>query len=414
MLLRCYARITDWIYLTFGQSDALDFRFLPIYSYGFFVAMGFLTAAIYSYREMRRREELGLLPGIEEDITIGEGAKWWDVVLYVFVGFFLLFKIGGIAENAEALRNGTLSFGSFLYAPVPGNVLSRLLHYGNYIAGAIGGILLPAIYYYTTNKNKLATVIREKKMVYTSSKMGDLLIIAAVFGILGANLFDTLENPSEKLSDWQTEGFSAIFSGLSVFGGLICAGIAFAVYAWKRKIHIGHLFDSVAPGFTLANGVGRIGCHVSGDGDWGIVNNNPTPSFIPEWLWKYKYPHNILGESPETIIPGCTEEHCHELAQAVYPTPLYEFTILALACLLLWWLSKKYFTTKPGMVFFIFLICLGVQRFLIEQIRASSERQEFMNLRQAEWISIGMVVAGIVGGIWLWNHYKNKNKAATT
>lgn len=413
MLLRCYARITDWIYLTFGQAEALDFRFLPIYSYGFFVAMGFLVAAIYGYLEMRRREKLGLMPGIEEEVTVGEGPKIYDVVLYLLVGFFVFFKIGGISANAPALRSGTLPFGSFLYSPVAGSVFTKLLHYGNWITGVIGAVAMAGWYYYSANKNKLATVIKEKHVVFTSTKMGDLLIIAAVFGILGANLFDTLENPSEKLTDWQTEGFAAIFSGLSVFGGLICAGIAFAVYAWKRKIHIGHLFDSVAPGFTIANGVGRIGCHVSGDGDWGIPNPHPTPSWIPEWLWKYTYPHNILNESQGTIIPGCTEEHCNQLAEAVYPTPLYEFTILTLACILLWWLSKKYFTYKPGMVFFVFLVLLGIQRFLIEQIRASSERQEFMNLRQAEWISIGMVVIGIGGGLWLWNHYKNKNKAAT-
>ena len=65
-------------------------------------------------------------------------------------------------------------------------------------------------------------------------------------------------------------------SGLTIYGGLIFGGLAILIFAYRRKIHVGHLFDSLGLSFLLAQGIGRLGCHFSGDGDWGIVNSNPS------------------------------------------------------------------------------------------------------------------------------------------
>jgi hypothetical protein len=77
---------------------------------------------------------------------------------------------------------------------------------------------------------------------------------------------------------------------------LIVAGIAVAIYARRKKIPFLHLADATAPGLILAYGIGRIGCHVSGDGDWGIVNTAEKPgwlSWLPDWAWSYDYPNNV-------------------------------------------------------------------------------------------------------------------------
>uniref|UniRef100_UPI0034E94291 prolipoprotein diacylglyceryl transferase family protein n=1 Tax=Enterococcus faecium TaxID=1352 RepID=UPI0034E94291 len=88
---------------------------------------------------------------------------------------------------------------------------------------------------------------------------------------------------------------NSLFSGLSVYGGMICAGLALLIYAKVKTIRIPHLFDSLAICFILAVGIGRLGCELSGDGDWGIENTAAKPVFIPQMLWANTYDHNIAN-----------------------------------------------------------------------------------------------------------------------
>ena len=88
ILLRCYPKITDFIFHFFNEAPAADYRFLPVYSYGFFVACGFFAAAMLAVNEMRRREKLGLLTGVESEVMIGEPVNPAEIVFY-----FLFVKI---------------------------------------------------------------------------------------------------------------------------------------------------------------------------------------------------------------------------------------------------------------------------------------------------------------------------------
>lgn len=144
------------------------------------------------------------------------------------------------------------------------------------------------------------------------------MVIAAVLGVTGANFFNYLENPGDYANFW-SDPLGSMFSGLSVFGGLIFAGIGFGIYAWRKKFSIAHFFDSVAPGFILANGIGRIGCHVSGDGDWGLANPYNKPSWFPQFLWSNDYAHNIIDAEPQNVLPNCMEEHV-----LIYRMPLIQ------------------------------------------------------------------------------------------
>lgn len=312
ILLRCYPKITDWLWAVTGGS--IDWRGLPIFSYGFFVACGFMAAAFFITREINRREQLGWMPALKYN---KDGSPQW-----------------------------------------------------------------------------------------TSELVGDFVIICAIFGILGSNLFNFLESP-DSYNDFIKDPLSAIFSGLSVYGGMICAGLALLIYSWRKKIRIPSLFDCLAYCFILAVGIGRIGCQVSGDGDWGIVNTAPKPAFIPQFLWASTYAHNIANEG--VAIPGCKELHCQVLPLPVFPTPLYEFMECVVIFLILHFIRRQ-LTNKPGMLFFIFAILIGIQRYTIEQIRSISDRQLYYifghGFKQAEIISSLLVVAGVIGAIWLNSFYK--------
>jgi prolipoprotein diacylglyceryltransferase len=82
------------------------------------------------------------------------------------------------------------------------------------------------------------------------------------------------------------------------------ATIAIIFYVRKFKIRVIHFADAMAPTMLFAYAAGRIGCHISGDGDWGIVNLNPKPfAWLPDWMWAYQYPHNVVNEG--VAIQGC-------------------------------------------------------------------------------------------------------------
>jgi prolipoprotein diacylglyceryl transferase len=397
--LRCYAKVTDWIYELFNHAPSADYRFLPIHSYGFFVALGFFVAASIAAYQMKKREKLGLMNGEDVEYKVGEAPSIAETLFYLFIGFVVGAKLIGIFTSYHmALRTHALSLSDYMLS----------INHGSLVGGIFLASLFAGSYYYFKNKQKLSVHETVKSKIYPSDNIGDLVVMAALLGVLGANFFNYLENPGDYNEFW-SDPIGSLFSGLSIYGGLIFAGTGFGIYAWSKKIHIGHFFDAVAPGFILANGIGRIGCHVSGDGDWGIVNLNPKPDWIPQWLWTYTYPHHIVSDPHDVLIPGCVEEHCYQLAQAVYPTPLYEFMMCAAICIFLLWFTR-YVLHKPGMVFSVFLILIGIQRYTIEIIRDIGERNTGtilgMNLRQSQFISIVMILVGIIGTLYLWNYYK--------
>ncbi len=402
ILLRCYPKITDWIYLAFNQSPAADYRFLPVFSYGFFVAVGFIFAATLATLEMKRRERLGLMPGIEKEVTVGEAPKPVDLALTFLIGFVVSFKVFGIIIFQPELSQHTLSLMELIKSPMM----------GSWAGGILGGLALAGFSYYQQHKARLPQPEKKKVNQYPSDNIGDLVVIAAIFGVLGSNFFNFLENPDDYKNFWDNP-IGSMFSGLSVYGGLICAGAAFAVYARFKKIPIPHFFDAVAPAFILANGIGRIGCQVSGDGDWGVSNLATKPGWMPQFMWADHYAHNIIDEG--VAIANCTEEHCMQLANPAYPTPIYEFLMCTAIFFILWSLRKK-LTYKPGMIFTIFMILIGIQRYAIEQWRDLSGRDLYHILggafKQSELISIVLFIIGIAGTAYLYNYYKNKPNPA--
>jgi prolipoprotein diacylglyceryltransferase len=152
----------------------------------------------------------------------------------------------------------------------------------------------------------------------------------------------------------------------------------------------------------LAYGVGRLGCHFAGDGDWGIPSDLANkPSFLPDWMWAYHYPHNVL--KMDTPINGCEADqwgdYCYQLGQAAYPTPLYEAITCILLFGVLWLLRKK--IRVPGRIFALYLIFNGLERFFVEKIRVNSRLDLFgFHPTQAEVISTSLFLSGTL--LWFW------------
>jgi prolipoprotein diacylglyceryl transferase len=277
---------------------------------------------------------------------------------------------------------------------------------GSWPAGIICGSLFAFLKWFDKNKQKLPKPEVRTVRIWPQDRVGEIVILALIFGLIGAKLFDIFEHWGDFLTRPSEYIFSA--QGLTFYGGLICAAIAIWIYARKHKIGFWHLNDAAAPTLMLAYGLGRIGCQVSGDGDWGITNLRPKPfSWLPDWMWAYKFPNNVAREG--IPIPGCEGRFCFELAEPAYPTAFYEIVVCLILFFILWSLRKK--LRIPGTLFALYLMLNGLERFFIEKIRVN----EPLNIlgfhpTQAEVISTIIFITGLSLWIWLTKRAKKSMK----
>jgi prolipoprotein diacylglyceryltransferase len=433
--------IKDW----FGvEVNALKI----FYTFGIFIAIAFITAAFFLNKELKRKEKQGLLSPREEIITVGKPATIIELLMSGIVGFVFGYKIIGAFL---ATRTATIDLQEYIFS----------LN-GSFIGGVILGGIMLYLRYREKNKEKLAKPEQRVIRIWPHDRVGDMVIYALIFGILGAKLFDNFENWDRFIKNPIANLLSP--SGLTFYGGLICAAIAVCWYGAKKGINLWHLVDAAAPALMIAYAVGRIGCQVSGDGDWGVYNSayiantpghvikaapgsfekelkqnaayflegqviNPdatvssvsdryvnslanvphksfkAPSFIPIWMVAYTYPNNV-NEDGE-LLPRCTGKYCRALPQPVFPTSLYETLMCTLLFLFLWFLRKRINT--PGVLFAIYLILTGIERFFIELIRVNTVYNFFgLHPTQAEIISVLLVITGIA----MYFYVKNKFRTA--
>jgi phosphatidylglycerol---prolipoprotein diacylglyceryl transferase len=366
------------LYYAFKDLFGVDWPALSIVnSFGFFVAISFILAAVTLSAELKRKAKQGVLEFTEVNMTVGQPATAVELLLNFLLGFVLGYKFVGLFLMDKAAQSNPQEF---IFSSV-----------GHWPAG-IGLGLLAGLKWYEKNKQKLPKPEERKLRLWPHDRVGEITILALVFGLVGAKLFDTFENWDSFIKDP-----SSILSpsGLTFYGGLICAALAIWWYAKKHRIGIWHLNDAAAPGLMLAYAVGRLGCQVSGDGDWGIVNTRPKPfSWLPDWMWSYTYPHNV-NEAGKLRIPGCEGKYCMELEAPVFPTPLYELMAGLIIFAILWSLRKK--MKAPGVLFGIYLAFNGLERFLIEKIRVNNTMNIFgFHPTQAEVISTLLFIGGLV------------------
>ena len=375
------------LYYAVKDLFGLDVPFLKlIQSFGFFVAISFLLAAYCLSRELKRKESEGLLTAGTIKIWRGKKVSATDFFISGLIGFILGGKLMGMFLNFSTVMENSQAY--FLSLQ------------GNFIGGILGAAF--AIYLKNSDQKKelkkyniqVPTLLEEPLHPY--QHVGNFTLLAAFTGIIGAKIFHNLENWDDFMKDPVDALLS--FSGLTMYGGLICAAVACIWYGRKNNIPTLHLIDACAPGLMLAYGVGRLGCQIAGDGDWGINNLNPKPNWLswaPDWVWAYDYAHNVINEG--VPLENCMQDKfCNHLVPPVYPTPLYESVVCIALFFVLWRLRKR--ITTPGILFSVYLLLNGIERFFIEKIRVNTLYHiGNFAFTQAELISTVFIFLGTAG-----------------
>lgn len=189
----------------------------------------------------------------------------------------------------------------------------------------------------------------------------EMTFAALVGGIVGARLDFVIQNWDDVSGDVVGNIFSG--GGLVWFGGAVGGALGVVLWAWRRKMLGLGLLDLAAPALALGYAIGRIGCQVSGDGDYGEDWDGP---------WAMAYPD---GTEP--------------IDTPVHPTPIYETLAMGLVALVLWRWRERF---APGILFAIYLVLAGTERFLVELIRRNDA--VVAGLTTAQLLSLAMVAAG--------------------
>ncbi len=364
-------------------------------TFGLFLVLAIGMSAWLLYIELRRKAQEGLLQPERVLTTIGKAATPFDLLSNAIFGFLLGYKILYVFWHMADFQLNPASL-----------VLSLR---GDWVGGILGALLFGGLRYWESQRKQLPQPITQVEEVYPHHLIGDITIIAAVAGIAGAKLFDILEHFDAFVKNPLPVLFSG--SGLAIYGGLIVGFLAVLVYLRQKKIPPVPVMDAVAPALIVGYGVGRLGCHFSGDGDWGIAAAaQPTWWFLPDWLWAYDYPRNVINAGVE--MSGCAGLFCHHLEPPVYPTPIYE-TLLAFAIGALLWAWRRRMQTLPGMLFCWYLLLNGLERFWIEKIRINIRYETFgIRYTQAELVATILMLLGVAGIMLVWRRGRLRTSKA--
>lgn len=190
----------------------------------------------------------------------------------------------------------------------------------------------------------------------------EMAFAALIGGLVGSRIDFVLQNWDSASDDLLGSFFSG--SGLVWFGGVLGGALGVILWARWRGFLAARMFDMAAPALALGYAIGRVGCQLSGDGDYGVETDLP---------WGMAYPEGTVS----TLLE-------------VHPTPVYETLAMGLIALALWQLRDK---LRPGGVFALYLVLGGAERLLIEFIRRNEDVA--IGLTQAQLISVAMVLGGL-------------------
>jgi phosphatidylglycerol:prolipoprotein diacylglycerol transferase len=195
----------------------------------------------------------------------------------------------------------------------------------------------------------------------------EVAFAALVGGLVGSRLYYVVQNYSQVKHDLLGHLFSG--SGLVWYGGLIGGAIAVGAWAYWRDMFSVALLDLCAVPLAMGYAIGRIGCQVSGDGDYGKVSSLP---------WAMGYPHGTVPTPPGV---------------RVQPTPVYETVAMGFVA---WWLWRMRDEFRPGALFAFYLVLSGTERLLVEFVRRN--HRIWLGLTGPQLESIALM---ILGGVWL-------------
>ncbi|MBP1649540.1 MAG: prolipoprotein diacylglyceryl transferase [Bacteroidetes bacterium] len=234
----------------------------------------------------------------------------------------------------------------------------------------------------------LARELKRKKL--DPNMASTVTVLAVIFGIAGAKILFLIEDWNHFVKDPIGMAFSP--GGLTWYGGFILGLAAVITYVRRKKVPVLRFLDALGVALILAYGVARLGCHLSGDGDYGF------PTDLP-WGTNYEngtYPPSrafaifpeITSQYPGGLVPDSTP--CH-------PTPVYELLLGTLGFAILWRLRKKPY--PDGKLFMIYLMLSSTFRFLVEFLRLNP--RIIFGLSEAQVISIPLFLAGLLIMLYL-------------
>jgi phosphatidylglycerol:prolipoprotein diacylglycerol transferase len=224
-----------------------------------------------------------------------------------------------------------------------------------------------------------AVLVRRLKELGKPPDWGYEIIFAGLLGgLVGSRVYYLLQHTDQ----FSKNPLGSVFGGTGLvwYGGAIGGAVGVILWARRRGMLGVGLLDMCAAPLALGYAIGRIGCQVSGDGDYGKVSDLP---------WAMGYPHGTVPTDPGV---------------KVQPTPIYETLAMGMGAWLLWQLRNR---VRAGVLFAIYLVYAGTERFLVEFIRRNSE--DSVGLTTAQLESLGMIVIGTIwiaivirrhGGIW--------------
>lgn len=222
----------------------------------------------------------------------------------------------------------------------------------------------------------------------------NITFIALIGGVIGSKLLYVIEEWSSITSMPASKIFSTdgLFSpaGLTWYGGFILATILIYLYTRSKKIPFFRVCDAAAPSLAIGYGIARIGCHLSGDGDYGL----PVSEFMSWVPWGTDYSNGTLP--PSVAFRGT--DIAREFGGVVpdntlcHPTPMYELVFAIIIFSILWMNRTKF--KADGKLFGLYLILSGAARLLVEFIRLNPKLIGIFS--EAQVISIGLIIIGLI------------------
>jgi phosphatidylglycerol:prolipoprotein diacylglycerol transferase len=198
---------------------------------------------------------------------------------------------------------------------------------------------------------------------------------AAIGGLVGSRLLSLVD-------DWhgfveRPLAFLLTGAGFVFYGGLIGGFATVSWLIWRQGLPWLRVVDCIAPALAIGQSIGRIGCQLAGDGDWG------TPSTLP---WAMSYPNAIIGWEE------WTRENGLPIDVRVHPAPVYETLAYGAVFLILWSLRRGRY--PDGTMLWLYLVLSGIVRFAVEFVRVNPK--VVYGLSEAQLISLALIAVGVI------------------
>jgi len=222
----------------------------------------------------------------------------------------------------------------------------------------------------------------------------NIILLLVVAGLAGSKLYHLLESPSDFFANPIGLFFSSY--GFAWFGGFL-GGLAVLLWlAHRYRVPILAFLDACSPAAALGYAIGRVGCLLSGDGDYGIATNLPWGMAFPP-LEAGCRGHHVVCLIHGSLEPsyGTTVGLATNAVVRVHPTPVYEFIVGVLIAWFLWWRGTQRLRDKApaGEILAEYLLLTGLARLLVEFIRINP-RSFLGMLTNAQVVSVLSMIAG--------------------